>query len=645
MCGFTGIALSDPRRMVDEALLTRMARTLAHRGPDDEELFRRSGFGLGFRRLSIIDVEGGRQPILDESGSIAVACNGEIYNFLELRADLEVRGHRFRTDSDVETIVHLYEQHGERLAEHLHGMFAFAVADLRDPARPKLLLGRDRLGLKPLFWALTAQGLVFASECKAILESGLVPRTLRAPALLDYLVQGYVSGPQAAWDGIQRLPQASTLSWTPGQAPRVAAYWDLPLDAPREPATREEILEWIDRVVRDHLVSDVPLGAFLSGGIDSTAVADSMARIRSADGAGADRVSRSVADGLVLCSVGFREKEFDELERARATAARLGAVHHTRVLEPDPRLAVETLPWFFDEPLADPSTVPTYLVSRMAREHVTVALSGDGGDEVFAGYRRYVFDVAENRARSWLRSGGRRAARFVGKHYPKLDWAPRAVRAKSTLENLGLDPARAYWASLTQMSRADALAILAPGLRAQIGDHDPFDAFEDLYRRPRTEESLYRAQYADAHHFLPDQILVKGDRAAMAASLEVRPPFLDHRFVERFITLPTAEKVRGGRGKHALREALRARLPGDVLDGRKMGFDVPLRAWLRGPLAAVVSDALETLPERWFDRATLRARFAEHQAGVRDRSHLLWSLLVLEHWRRRHGVAEDLASA
>ncbi len=644
MCGFTGIALSDPRRTVDEALLTRMTRTLAHRGPDDEGLFQRAGFGLGFRRLSIIDVEGGHQPILDESGSIAVVCNGEIYNFLELRAGLEARGHRFRTDSDVETIVHLYQEHGERLAEHLTGMFAFAIADLRDAARPKLLLGRDRLGLKPLFWALTAQGLVFASECKAILESGLVPRALRAPALLDYLVQGYISGPHAAWEGIQRLPQASTLSWTPGEAPRVAAYWDLPLDGPREPASSNEIISWIDRVVRDHLVSDVPLGAFLSGGIDSTAVADSMARIRGAQ-VGDDRTSRSIANGLVLCSVGFREKEFDELERARATAARLGAVHHTRILEPDPRLAVETLPWFFDEPLADPSTVPTYLVSRMAREHVTVALSGDGGDEVFAGYRRYVFDVAENRARAVLGAGGRRAAAFVGRHYPKLDWAPRAVRAKSTLENLGLDPAAAYWASLTQLPRADALELLAPELRAQLANHDPFDAFEDLYRRPRTEEALYRAQYADVHHFLPDQILVKGDRAAMAASLEVRPPFLDHRFVERFVTLPTNEKVRGGRGKHALREALRERLPGDVLDGRKMGFDVPLRAWLRGPLAPAVAEALETLPQRWFDRATLRARFEEHQAGRRDRSHLLWSLLVLEHWRRRHGVAEDLASA
>lgn len=633
MCGFTGIALADPRSGVDVDLLTRMARTLAHRGPDDEGIFARAGFGLGFRRLSIIDLAGGHQPILDESERIAVVCNGEIYNYAELRAGLVARGHRFRTGSDVETIVHLYEEHGERVAEHLVGMFAFAIADLRDPAAPKLVLGRDRLGIKPLYWALVPEGLVFGSECKALLASDLLPRRLRGEKLLDYLVQGYVSGTDSAWEGIQRLPQASTLSWSPGQGPRVARYWDLPLDGAREPAGEAEILEWVDRVVREHLVADVPLGAFLSGGIDSTAVADSMARQRTAGS----------ARELVLCSVGFREKEYDELERARATAARLGAVHHTRILEPDPRLAILELPWFFDEPLADPSTVPTYLVSRMAREHVTVALTGDGGDEVFAGYRRYVFDVAENRARALLGRPGRRAAAFVGRHYPKLDWAPRVLRARSTLENLGRDPAAAYWSSLTPLSRADAAALLAPEVRAALARHDPFEAFAELYARPRGADPLYRAQYADIFHFLPDQILVKGDRASMAASLEVRPPFLDHRFVERFVNLPTSEKVRHGRGKHALREALRARIPAEVLDGRKMGFDVPLRDWLRGPLAPAVAEAIETLPSRWFDRGVLRSRYAEHQSGARDRSNLLWSLLVLEHWRRRHSVADDLA--
>jgi asparagine synthase (glutamine-hydrolysing) len=594
------------------------------------------GVGLGFRRLSVIDPSGGHQPILNEEGDIAVMCNGEIYNFEELRAKLEAAGHRFKTGSDVETIVHLYEDLGAGLARELVGMFAFCVLDARDPARPRIVLGRDRLGIKPLYWASTDTGLLFGSEPKAILASGLVPRNLRAHALVDFLVQGYCSGTDAAWEGIARLAPASTLEWTPGEAPKITAYWDLPLDALREPASSAEILEWVDRVVRDHLVSDVPLGAFLSGGIDSSAVIDAMARARG----GAGRAVRSLDAGIVACSVGFREKEFDELERARATAARIGATHYTRVLEPDPTIAVDVLPWFYDEPLADPSTVPTYLVSKMAREHVTVALSGDGGDEVFAGYRRYVFDVAENKTRALIGPAGRRTLAFVGRHYPKLDWAPRFLRAKSTLENFGADPARAYWNSVTQIPLDEVRAVLAPDLAGATAAHDPFHAFRALYERPRIDDPLYRAQYADVHGFLPDQILAKSDRAAMATSLEVRPPFLDHRFVERFIHLPASEKVRGGRGKHALREALRSRLPASILDGRKQGFDTPLRAWLRGPLEGAVRDAIETLPERWFSRATLRERLAEHKSGVRDRSALLWSLLVLEHWRRRHAVRD-----
>ena len=308
------------------------------------------------------------------------------------------------------------------------------------------------------------------------------------------------------------------------------------------------------------------------------------------------------------------------------------------MLEPDPTLAVEVLPWFFDEPLADPSTVPTYLVSRMAREHVTVALSGDGGDETFAGYRRYVFDVMENRARRLFGRRGTAALGALGRVYPKLDWAPRPLRARSVLRGLGQDPARAYFASVTQLGVDEARELLAPELRAALAAHDPFDAFEELYRRPKIDCSLYRAQYADLHGFLPDQILVKADRASMGVALEVRAPLLDHRLVERFVNLPVREKVSGGRGKHALREALRSRLPSEVLDGEKRGFDTPLRPWIRGPLQAAVRDAIETTPTDWLDRAALRARLAEHLGGGRDHAQLLWSVLVLEHWRRRHDV-------
>ncbi len=461
MCGFTGLSSFDPRRAPSRERLLAMTRTLAHRGPDDEGLELRAPFALGFRRLSVIDVEGGHQPIQNETGEIAAVCNGEIYNFEELRASLEARGHRFSTGSDVETVVHLYEEHGERLAEHLTGMFAFCVLDWRDAQRPKLLLGRDRVGIKPLYFARTSEGLAFASEVKALLASELVPRRLRARALLDYLVQGWTSGAQSAWEGIERLPPGCTLSWDHESGVRIRRYWDLPLSGLREPASAREILDELDLVVRDHLISDVPLGAFLSGGIDSNAVVDSMARLRAANDL--SRAARSVAAGLELCSVGFAEEEFNELDIASASAQRLGARHHTRILSADPALALDVLPWFFDEPLADASTVPTYLVSRMAREHVTVALTGDGGDEVFGGYRRYVFDVAENRVRARLGSGGAKLFALAGRAYPKLDWAPRFLRAKSTFENLGREPGRAYYASLTQLSRGQALALLAPG--------------------------------------------------------------------------------------------------------------------------------------------------------------------------------------
>jgi asparagine synthase (glutamine-hydrolysing) len=625
MCGLCGLANDDPRDAPDVELVRAMARTLEHRGPDDEGVWTRGQLAVGFRRLSIIDLAGGHQPIENEDGTIALAINCEIYNFVELRTELERKGHRFRTRADSEVVLHLYEELGEACAERLVGMYAFALLDLRDPARPKVVLGRDRLGIKPLYYARTPRGLVWGSEPKAVLAARATPRELRPEKLLDYLVTGYVGGEDAAWVGMRRLPPATTLTWSPGEAVRLRCYWDLPTDRLREPASCDEILEWLDRVVQDHIVADVPLGAFLSGGIDSSAVVTSMARV--------------ARHAVVACSVGFHEKSHDELELARATARQVGAVHHTRVLDPDPLLVTTELPWIFDEPLADPSTLPTLLVSRMAREHVTVALSGDGGDEVFAGYRRYVHDVAENRVRARLGSGGRALVAALGRGYPKLDWAPRRLRAKTFLTNIGRSPAEAYFHSVSQLDRAAALELLAPDLARRVADHDVAAEFRRWYERPGVDDALYRAQYADFHTYLPDQILAKADRAAMGVSLEGRPPLLDHRFVERFAPLPAREKVRGARGKHALREALRSRVSARVLDGAKRGFDTPLARWIRGPLRPSVAEALETLPNDWFARAPLRARFAEHLSGTRDHGRLLWSLLVLEHWRRRHAVA------
>lgn len=631
MCGLTGFVLREGAAEGQGDRLRAMTDVLEHRGPDDAGHVLRGPVGFGFRRLSIIDLAGGHQPIEDPSGVLGMG-NGEIYNFRDLRGALESEGARFQTGSDIETILHVYERRLRRegadlceLPRALVGMFAFALADFARADAPRLVLGRDRLGIKPLYWAETAEGIFFGSEPKALLASGAFPRELRREALLDYLVQGYVGGPESAWVGIHRLPPGCVLEWTAAEGVRIHRYWDLPCDVERAAPEPGEILELLDRVVEDRLVAEVPLGGFLSGGIDSNAVADSMARAQGAP--------------PVLCSVGFTEKAYDELDVARATAARLGAVHHTEVLEPDPRDAIETLPWFFDEPHADPSTLPTWLVSRVAREHVTVALSGDGGDETFAGYRRYVHDVAENRVRALAGAPGRAAARAIGAVYPKLDWAPRVVRAKTFLENVGADPAAAYWRSVSHMTREAAARLLAPDVARALEDHDPLDAFRAHYDRPEIDCPLYRAQYADFHTWLPDRILSKVDRASMGVSLEVRVPLLDHRFVERFAHIPAGSKVHRGRGKHALRESLRERLPTEVLDGKKRGFATPLERWTRGPLKGAIRDAIETLPDDWFDRARLRRVFDAHQSGRENHDRLLWGLLALEHWRRRHDVA------
>ena len=601
-----------------------MNDSLVHRGPDDDGILLRGPIGMGFRRLSIIDVQGGQQPIESADGRLAVVGNGEIYNHRALRAELESRGAVFRTGSDIETILHLYREKGRALVEDLVGMYAFCIADWRDEDQPRILLGRDCLGIKPLYWADTPAGFLWGSEAKALLASGVLPREARPEALLDYLVQGYVGGPHSAWAGIERLPPGHTLSWSVQQGAELQRFWDLPTDGLRGEASGEEVLAALDRCVADRLESEVPLGGFLSGGVDSSAVVDSMARAR--------------GEPPIVCSVGFEERSHDELETAQATAASLGAVHHTQILHADPTLATEVLPWFFDEPHADPSTVPTFLVSKMAREHVTVALSGDGGDETFAGYRRYVHDLAENRVRSGLGRGGRALAGALGRAYPKLDWAPRPLRAKTFLTHLAEEPGRAYWNSVSQASREQVMALFHPDLARALQEHDPFLAFEEHYRRPKVDCPLYRAQYADFHTNLPDRILAKVDRASMAVSLEVRVPLLDHRFVEQFAHLPASEKVRGGRGKHRLRESLRSRLSSEVLDGPKRGFDTPLTLWLRGPLAKPLQEALQGLPEDWFLPGALQRLRTEHQSGRRDHGRLLWSLLVLEHWRRRHGV-------
>lgn len=592
-----------------------MGATLSHRGPDDEQTISRDGLGVCFRRLSIIDLDGGAQPLWNEEHDVACVLNGEIYNFKALRAELESRGHKFRSGSDAEVIVHLYEEEGPDFADRLHGMFAIAVADFRGARGPELFLVRDRVGVKPLYWAATSEGgIAFASEPKALLAGGYGARRLRGSSLLDYLALGWCGGPQAAWEGIERLQAGHRLQWSGALGARVDCWWEPPLEPVDELPAEDELLSMIDEAVRSRLMSEVPLGAFLSGGVDSGAVVTSMS---------------GFADPLTCLSVGFTDKRFDELDLAQMTAQAAGATHIKEVLDSEDGLGGADLAWHFDEPLADPSTIPTYLVSRMAKKHVTVALSGDGGDEIFAGYRRYGFVRLEERLRKMGARGVAKAAERA---------LPAGVRGRSTLLNIADHPAQAFFRSVSTVDPLEALELLGEEAREAVGDHDPSEAFRELWERPKGADDLYRAQYVDMRTWLPEDVLAKTDRASMAVSLEVRVPLLDHRLLERFAALPSSHKMRGMKGKRALRRALKGRLPEAVLSAKKRGFDTPVSSWLRGPLRSELESTLRSLPEAWFKAEEISRVLSQHMAGHSDHGRLLWSLFVLERWRQRHDV-------
>ena len=628
MCGFTGWVYDDPRRRVDPLVLRRMTRTLTHRGPDDEGFFEEGPAGLGFRRLSIIDLKGGHQPFVSADGRVALVGNGELYNHRALRAELEAQGATFATSSDMEVALQLFLRDDLSMLPRLHGMFALAIVDLRTPGQPRTVLVRDRLGIKPLYWARKDGALWFASEAKALLASGRFGRRLRGSALVHYLQRGHIGGRDSAWEELHCLRPGHVLDLRADEVVRPRAWWSAPREAPSAPDAPGEVAEALDRAVGERLMADVPLGGFLSGGLDSAAIADSMAR-------GAGQPPR-------LCTVSFEEEALDEVALARVTAERLGAEHAVVLQRPDPSAVLEVLPWHFDEPHADPSDLSTWLVSRVARESVTVALSGDGGDEVFGGYRRYLHELWEARVRRAL-GPLRGLAGLAGALHPRIRRGPAFLRGKTFLQRVGAAPGRAAFDSAAVLGRPEVDALLHPSLRGALRGHDAYDAWAVHYGAPTTACPLFRTQYADLHTTLPDQLLTKVDRASMAVGLEVRVPMLDHRLVERFLGLPVGRKVAAGVGKVALREAMAERLDPAVLAGAKRGFDVPVGAWLRGPLRPALRDHLASLPGRWFEHAHLERLEAEHASGRQDHSLALWSLLVLEAWRRRHDCEEVAA--
>jgi asparagine synthase (glutamine-hydrolysing) len=604
-----------------------MGRSIAHRGPDAEGFLNEPGLGLVHRRLSIIDLSGGDQPIGNEDGSVQVVFNGEIYNFQELRRGLEARGHRFRTNSDTETLVHLYEEEGESLVERLRGMFAFA---LWDRVNRRLVLARDRLGIKPLYVYRDAEKLLFGSELKAILAHPGIGREVDAEALEDYLAFGMVPGSRSIFRNIEKLPPAHTLTVRAAelnQAPR--RYWRLRIEPDLKPSAeewQEAVSAKVAEAVRLHLIADVPVGAFLSGGLDSSIVVASSAA--------------AVQGPMQTFSIGFREEAFSELPYARQVAERFGTRHTEEVVTPDAVSLLDELAWFYDEPFADSSAIPTYLVARLASRSVKVALSGDGGDEAFGGYARYAHDLKEAAVRQrlplWLR---RRVLGPLAGVWPKADWLPRPLRAKTLLTNLSLDAGAAYANTLSICRPPLRRGLLAPDVSAMLNGHRPGRHLEADYATAPVGDALGGMMAADVGTILPDDFLVKVDRASMAHGLEVRPPLLDHELMELAARIPPCWKVRGGETKWVLKQAFRSRLPDAAVNRPKHGFELPIDAWLRGPLRDTFETAVLHSGARvrdFVDQGTARQLYRAHLAGTGRHGGVLWALLVLARWADRH---------
>jgi len=627
VCGITGIFDGSGRSRVDRGLLARMNDAQSHRGPDDSGLFVAPGIGLAHRRLSIIDLAGGHQPLFNEDGTVVVVYNGEIYNFQDLAHELAAAGHVFRTHCDTEVIVHAWEEWGENCVERFRGMFAFALWDANCET---LFLARDRLGIKPLYYAiLNGRTLLFGSELKSLLPHRDLPRRIDPRAVEDYFAYGYVPDPRTIYADVAKLPPGHTLCWRRGAPmPRPRQYWDVAFDARHgldEAEAAAELVAQLREAVRIRLIAEVPLGAFLSGGVDSSAVVAMMAELSH--------------DPVNTCSIGFKQASHDESGYAAQMAAHCATRHFTEEVDADAFDLVDRLAAIYDEPFADASAIPTYQVCALARRHVTVALSGDGGDEVFAGYRRYRWHHYEEQIRARLPQGLRRALfGALGRLYPKLDWAPRPLRAKTTLQALARDSTAAYFHSVSQSTDDIRARLFSPALRRDLQGYRAIEVLRDFMDRAPAEHHLEKIQYADFKTYLPGDILTKVDRASMAHSLEVRVPILDHEFVEWAAHLPADLKLRGGEGKHVLKKALEPHVPRTILYRDKMGFGVPLAAWFRGPLRTRVHEALSgpvLAGTGLFDMDFVHTLVTRHQSGARDYSEPIWALVMFESFLRR----------
>lgn len=622
MCGIAGIFHYQTVKPVDPKRIERMTDALAHRGPDGSGVWTAPGVGLGHRRLSIIDLSGSPQPMMAADGGAVIVFNGEIYNYRQLRHQLQAEGARFQTDGDTETILAAYRKWGVDCLSHLDGMFAFALYDLE---QKRLFLARDRLGVKPLYIARLGDGsMAFASELKGLLAHPMLRRDIDPLAIEDYMTWGYVPDHRSILKRVEKLPAGHFMMLEHGREPAQARqWWDVSFEA-REKGSAEDNSAQLLHLMRDgvtsRMVADVPLGAFLSGGVNSSSVVALM--------------SEASREPVRSCSIGFDVVEVDETSHARQVAELFGTDHRERIVAADDIAEVDRIAAIFDEPFADASALPTLRVCELARETVTVALSGDGADEAFGGYRRQLFQAREEAARAVLPQALRRPIfGALGAIWPKADWAPRPLRAKTTFLSLAESGEAGYARALSIMAPEQRAALFGEALLAERGDYRAEQPFMRMMRDAPARSGLDRAQYADLKFWLPGDILTKTDRTSMAVALEAREPLLDHRLIEFAARLPENQRIRKGQGKWLMKRTMERYLPDSILYRSKQGFVTPLAQWFRGPLAGEARGICNSewlTGTGWFDRKALSRLADDHISGRADHGRVLWQLLMLE---------------
>lgn len=617
MCGIAGIIHIDREKPVSGATLEQMCAVIHHRGPDEWGMWTDGPVGIGMKRLRIIDLAGGSQPMAIEGGRYRIVFNGEIYNYRELRADLEQRGCRFDTNSDTESILHLYSHYGEECVQYLRGMFAFAIWD--EPNQ-KLFIARDRFGKKPLHYYFDQYKLVFGSEIKCILQYPDIKPEVNRPAIVDYLAYGYVPDPDTMFVGIHKLPPAHTLTWKSGNI-SIKSYWDLSFISEQAPREEEWYIDETDRLMHEavntRLISDVPLGAFLSGGIDSSLVVAMMAR--------------QMGEPVKTFSIGFSDEKFNELPYARMVAQRYQTDHHEEIVEPDAEEVLNDLILLFDEPFADSSAIPTYYVSRMARKHVTVALSGDGGDEIFAGYGRYLDSVIADytdRIPQVLRTAVTGGLSSI---------LPEGWKGVKTLRYLAASKDERYIQKMTKDLSARFRQVFSTELQHLSAGGDPSHALRNLLPQLGRLDAISRRQYLDVKGYLAGDILTKVDRTSMLVSLETRAPLLDHKLAEFAATIPSHIKIKGRERKYVLKKLAERYLPHELIHRPKMGFAIPLGRWINNEWRDMSQELVlgqRAQQRNNFQYTYLNWIMTEHRSGRRDHSHAIWALMVLEMWYR-----------